>query len=367
MNIKIKKVIYFLQTPLTKRDYDRFGLGIMKKFGFEIAVFDFSPMLYPHLAKHENNINDLVTDLPNLIKKIDSDQMALRLIQSIEKNSFIISILPINRKTINSYLSIITNKIDYALLYVGKFPTSGKEDELIKPNSNSYYYKKIIILIIRLFNNQLNKLKLFIRSILGNSRKNINALNSNNLSRISKEASFIILSGSKYFENCEIPIKKSQANLFLMHTLDYDNYLIHRSSQKISNTAVFIGPNSQIKQAGVNDNVVLGLDPPILDPEQDYFSKLRAFFDLIESILKVEVIIAAHPRSSYSKQHFGRRKIIRNRTCELIRDSKVVITHCSTAINYSILFKKPAIFITQDLLIKSRFNNRINSMAENNS
>ena len=142
MNIKIKKVIYFLQTPLTKRDYDRFGLGIMKKFGFEIAVFDFSPMLYPHMAKHENNINDLVTDLPNLIKKIDSDQMALRLIQSIEKNSFIISILPINRKTINSYLSIITNKIDYALLYGGKFPTSGKEDELIKPNSNSYNYKK---------------------------------------------------------------------------------------------------------------------------------------------------------------------------------------------------------------------------------
>ena len=45
---KIKKVIYIIETRFNKRDYDRFGIEILKKNGFEVEVWDFTPFLGSH-------------------------------------------------------------------------------------------------------------------------------------------------------------------------------------------------------------------------------------------------------------------------------------------------------------------------------
>ena len=68
------------------------------------------------------------------------------------------------------------------------------------------------------------------------------------------------------------------------------------------------------------------------------------------------MVIAAHPRSQYETQDhlFGRRPVIRGKTAELVRESGFVILHDSASINYPVLFRKPMIFITTDLLQKSR-------------
>ncbi|PRM87880.1 hypothetical protein CJ671_09665, partial [Aliarcobacter cryaerophilus] len=87
-----------------------------------------------------------------------------------------------------------------------------------------------------------------------------------------------------------------------------------------------------------------------------YLENLSSFFDKIEEKFNVEVIIAAHPKSSYSQNEFKNRKIIKDDTVNLVRNAHAVISHHSTSISYAVLNKKPIIFI-YDESIKNNFKN----------
>ncbi|MFC1621717.1 hypothetical protein ACFL2G_05400 [Candidatus Omnitrophota bacterium] len=69
---------------------------------------------------------------------------------------------------------------------------------------------------------------------------------------------------------------------------------------------------------------------------------------LIEKETGFKVVIAAHPRSNYEERpdYFKGRECIRGKTIDLIRESKLVLCHCSTASNFTNLFYKPAVFMT---------------------
>ena len=52
MKGNIKKIIYFIETPLDARDYERLGVGTLIENNFEVQVWDFTSFLHP------NNYND---------------------------------------------------------------------------------------------------------------------------------------------------------------------------------------------------------------------------------------------------------------------------------------------------------------------
>ncbi|MCG3701769.1 hypothetical protein L5F41_06655 [Aliarcobacter butzleri] len=89
---------------------------------------------------------------------------------------------------------------------------------------------------------------------------------------------------------------------------------------------------------------------------EKYLKNLNNFFDKIEKRFNVEVIIAAHPKSSYSQNEFKNRKIIKDDTVNLVRNAHAVISHHSTSISYAVLNKKSLIFI-YDESIKNNFKN----------
>lgn len=74
-----------------------------------------------------------------------------------------------------------------------------------------------------------------------------------------------------------------------------------------------------------------------------YYKKLNTFFSAIEKTFNVQVVIAAHPKSSYTGE-FGNRVCIKNKTRELVKHSSFVLLHHSFSINYAILYNKPALF-----------------------
>ena len=81
-----------------------------------------------------------------------------------------------------------------------------------------------------------------------------------------------------------------------------------------------------------------------------YVETLNEFFLNIEKKYDTEVIIAAHPKSNYVNKEFANRKIIKNKTEELVFNADAVISHHSTSISYAVLNKKPIIFIyTEDI------------------
>ena len=62
----------------------------------------------------------------------------------------------------------------------------------------------------------------------------------------------------------------------------------------------------------------------------------------------LKIIIAAHPRSNYEDlpDYFKGRKRVKGKTIELIKECRLVLAHCSTAINFANLFYKPIIFVS---------------------
>ena len=79
-----------------------------------------------------------------------------------------------------------------------------------------------------------------------------------------------------------------------------------------------------------------------------YFNEMNKFFDKIEKLFDLEVVIALHPNcnvKNYSK-FFDYRKCIKSDTARLVRDSKFIFSHASTtAINFAIIYNKPIVYI----------------------
>lgn len=78
--------------------------------------------------------------------------------------------------------------------------------------------------------------------------------------------------------------------------------------------------------------------------EKKYHHKMSKFFDYIEEKFMMPVVIAEHPKANYINE-FGERKYYKNSTANLVINSKMVISHTSLSVSYSLLSKKPTIQI----------------------
>ena len=65
-------------------------------------------------------------------------------------------------------------------------------------------------------------------------------------------------------------------------------------------------------------------------------------------------MVALHPKNNKVPNLDTQISIFSNKTAELIRDSFLVITHDSSAMQFAILWNKPLLFITTDQLSKSK-------------
>ena len=79
-----------------------------------------------------------------------------------------------------------------------------------------------------------------------------------------------------------------------------------------------------------------------------YYDTMSGLFDIIEKQTGKEVVIAAHPKSAYKGFEYGGRKIIKNKTIELVASSSACIMHASASISFIALFDKPIVFVVAD-------------------
>ncbi len=141
-------------------------------------------------------------------------------------------------------------------------------------------------------------------------------------------------------------------------TYDYSNYLISRnkSSKKLINKryALYIdGARPHI----IGDEFIIK-QKVTLTPE-NWYPRLNHFFDLLESKLKLKVIIAGHPKTENTglEDRFDGRKVIFNQTKELIKDCEFIATRISTAISYAVIYNKKIFFIQTKELFKDKYFN----------
>lgn len=311
---KVKKIIFLHEHQFTDYYYHHFGIETLKTFGYDIAVWNFTPFLQndTYLKNHNPctcpwNGHILFQDRKSAVESI----------LMLEPSSFVISGIHYTPLTWPIYRALTKSGVRCASLLamalpLGTFPQKQEYQKKMRKLSWGRIREKLFSLIPF--------------RCLG-----------------VKPVQLILAMGGKYLKSGYPADHRSE--VLWVHSFDYDLFQQEKEIQDDINPKVGVFLDEYLPYHG--DNMAAGL-PSV--PADKYYSQIRQFFGHLEDQFDVKIIIAAHPRSHYEDKPgiFGDRPVIRGKTSSLVKQSGFVILHQSMSLNYAILCQKPMIFIMTD-------------------
>ena len=323
-----KILLFVINQPLTPFTYKRLGVDTMYK-DWKIIYWNVLPFLNKKLAnvylkkgnkvkKNRNyiNINSLI-DLINEYKKMPN-----RFFYSCWfKNSILISLL------------------DRILKFSGgtKMSLIGDGFPAVKMNyfdvaKNLIIYDKIYLLK-KSYHAFFNKIKIYLNENILQPNSDI----------------FFVPNYSNY-----LIFKKKFKDKKIFKIDGYDYGIFNRSKRKkskIKNKAVFI---DQVYEKPFD--IQLGSYVKKRGMEKHYWNGVNKFLNFVSDKIKKEVVIASHHRRN-KYDNPSKKKFIFNKTYTLIKESKLVIGHSSTALRLAVLLRKPIIFLNMHLMKLYNYHN----------
>lgn len=312
----IKRIIFFIETRFNLRDYKRFGIEILKENGFDVEVWNFSPVLHPKVFAAYTSSDAYSYEGERLFKEFVEIECKF---STLSDTDFVINCLGYTFANLKIYKALNRSLTNYAVFY-SNLPQPVIEKRGI------HFLIHCLKQVMSIRHSKVRKhlfMKLPFRW-LG-----------------AKAACLALSGGSKCF-NYNHPLDRN-IEVLHVHSFDYDIYLKEKEKPCVEKPiAVFLDEFLPFHP----DYGVVKSEPFI--SADRYYPLLCNFFDRVEKEIGLEVVIAAHPRSNYEElpDYFRGRKYIRGDTVNLVRESKMVMAHCSTSLNFTNLFNKPVVFIT---------------------
>jgi hypothetical protein len=317
-----RSIVYFTQNPLSDRDIERFGIEYYLNCGFKVTVFDISRIIFSMYRKsshkdfHYTHQNFL---LHTLYKKRD----IFSHLEALKKSSLVIFFAEGQGPHFQNLFALrLFKRLNCRYLIA---TINGAPAKLRKTAGSSKLeesgHKRLSAIRLPSLNGVIKRLPLWLLGI--------------------SPADFIIYDGRKSIR--PNPLAASKTQPILAHSFDYEKALsIGTHDVALSDTAVFLDQYVPYHP----DMVATGFANAI--NVSAYYASLRKLFDQIEKELGFNVIVSAHPRSNYPEkaEEFGGRKIVRNQTPKLVRGCRLVIGHCSTSLNYAVLWNKPIMIVS---------------------
>lgn len=310
----IKKVIYITENQFNQRDYDRFGVDILKKNGFKVEIWSMIRLLYDGRKLQNMHVEGPLTvddgyyvlkDYDDLIEKLKKQNRATTCVVSLIHRP---DMYFISHKL---YLMMNFLRIKYVFVPEGDPVILRRSDHVYK-TEEKIYHKFSSIFIFR------PKMK-----FLSTDEDN-----------------------PKVFCNTNKTV--------YIHCTDYDIHLKSRKAPESEwagkNYAVFIDAYYPFHP----EYKFMNQKSPINDVDR-YYKELCDFFSFLEEQYNTKVIIAVHPRGNYrdKKDYFQGREIVYGKTRELVEHAKLVMSYESTAVNFVVIYKKPWIHITHNDVLKN--------------
>ena len=329
-----KKVILLVSSFFTERDYIRYGIDEMKTH-LAVEVWDLTNLLYSNVSKqnsekHTSKIIRVFGQMANV-----TDEISLQ-----KKHTYFISSIIVSYKSFKIFKTISKNKYAYGCVgpyQIGLFPSTNPQGSFFSRNGNitltDIYYK----ILNRLF---INKLSFRILDI--------------------KAANHFFMSGGDEVEVFGNHLNDS-TELIKIHSNNYDIYLENERVNLREDYILYLDqyfpfhPDFEFSQ---QKNVF---------EKNEFYENLRIFFEKIEKIYDLEVVISAHPKSFYEDKPglFGNRRIIKNiNSLSAIIDASLVIVHNSSALDFAVLYNKNMIFLTSSSFENTREGEMISAYAE---
>lgn len=155
----------------------------------------------------------------------------------------------------------------------------------------------------------------------------------------------------RYFKPkfCFVPTYQAAKNLLMdyekkvvveVHNKDYDEYLRSELTEEKEKYILFVDGDM------INAEDFRKSNTSAIYPQASiYYTNIKKLFEILEAYYEMPVYIAAHPKSEYKGEEFGKRKIFYYQTCKLVQNAELVLTHASVSVNFIVLFRKPYIFL----------------------
>jgi hypothetical protein len=331
----INRVVYLILYPFNDRDYDRFGLETVTRNGFDVEVWDLTPLIQPEILAEVQ----MTLTATGYVHRVFTDrQTASDAIAALDASSFVIAHVGYMLPSLFVYRALARAKAMYAVVASNAIP--------LAPASASprLAWSKILHLtpaaVLRSFFHRAPSRWFGLRS-----------------------ADVVFVSTELALQGCR-PVDATTRRI-MVHAFDYDVFQRAR-----------IAPRPQCPPYGVflddflpshTDFIAVGGSPVRADL---YYPRICAFFDKIEILSGSRIVVAAHPRSHYEEGRFGDREIIYGTTAELTCHAQFAITHASQSFSFAVLAEIPAIFLTMNAMVLSgnpvsvEFDERIRFMAE---
>jgi hypothetical protein len=325
-----KKVIVITAYPFNKRDYDRFGIELLRHRGLIVEIWDITSYLY------KNFKDQLVEENPADFKglKVFTDKKEIiNAIATLDNDCLINCFFEYSIRSFAIFRTISKHGIDYCIFSGVTYPSLPPIRDSFIGRIGSLLKKGRALKIREIFNHVLNKILLEYYYLFG----------------IAPASIHFVLGGDKSMGSVSYPVNETTIYLWA-HYLDYDIFLQNKNDpvEQAKITGVFLDQYLPFHP----DCLYMGSNFP-LSPD-DYYPKLCYFFDILEQKTKAEIVIAAHPKADYdhSPDYFCGRSIFKGDTLHLVRESSFVLAHSSTAIDFAVLYNKPLLFLTTDDLEK---------------
>ncbi|MCX5715313.1 MAG: hypothetical protein NTV07_00250 [Candidatus Omnitrophica bacterium] len=310
----IKKIIFIVERSFDFRDYQRYGIDLLRSNGFDVEVWDLTPALHPHMPQTSTDSEMFNHDKAVIFKNKED---AFGRISNLSKTDFVVNCVGYRFYSLGVYRALFKSGSRYAFEVMNSIPVP-----VVKKNMLNITLRRMLSYRrITPWQNLFMELPFKFLGV--------------------KPADLLFVGGEKYHAY-RYPVSKSTEILW-GHALDYDLFLSAKDKTCSEKPiAVFLDQFLPFHSDYIREK-----QRPPMTPYK-YYGILNDFFDRLETKTGLEVVIAAHPRSHYEDMpdYFHGRNCVKGKTIELVRGSQLVINHCTTAVNFANLFYKPLIFIT---------------------
>ncbi len=333
--MRFRKIVYLRYFPLTEHIYYDLYLDNLQKEGFEVEYVDIKALFFPDQEMEEYK------GFNNVVKMYSYHELKKYLLQQTP-NTLIISIMTFENRVIKVFKLLSRCECKTAVFARGVFPLLpeiNKEKEKIDKHNNT------LLQIINLIK-KATQIKRLLRRLYFNLNAKFFKEDGVALKKDGKikPYDFVFKAGIEGIRGLGhgYEIDNQVSKLVEVNTIDYDSYLVKKEGKSLVNYPYIVFLDQCLPYHP--DAKALNIRTVNHD---SYYIELNRFFDQIEEIYQLKIVVAAHPKSPPYKNFnpFNEREFFLNSTCELVRNSEFVLSHSSTSICFPILFKKPILFI----------------------
>ena len=152
--------------------------------------------------------------------------------------------------------------------------------------------------------------------------------------------------------------KKNNVKIIEANSLDYSNYVvnikkINRFNNYKNKFGIYLDSPTPLFDG---DNIIAKRDKEHFFTIEKWFPSLNNFFDNLEDLLKLKIIIAPHPKVNYKNyiDIYKKRKFLKTKLYAITKFTKLIIGRNSSAFSYCAINRKPALVITSNELMSKK-------------